>query len=90
MTTENKIVANRNNSQKSTGPKTPIGKKYSSQNPVKHGFFSRKPSLSETEKEEFETLVSQLEKNIYQKRRFSILRSEISLGARGAAESQSC
>jgi hypothetical protein len=63
VTTERKIKANRANSQKSTGPTTSKGKKYSSQNAVKHGYFSRKPSLSETEQEELDTLVSQLEKN---------------------------
>jgi hypothetical protein len=63
MTTERKIKANRTNAQKSTGPKTPTGKRYSSQNAVKHGFFARNPSLSDAEKEEFETLVAQLEKD---------------------------
>ncbi len=36
-----KIAANRQNAQKSTGPKTPIGKVYSGRNALKHGFFSR-------------------------------------------------
>lgn len=62
MATERKNVANRRNARKSTGPRTPAGKRYSSQNAVKHGFFSRNPSLSEIEQEEFDTLVSQLEK----------------------------
>lgn len=62
MTTERKKDANRRNARKSTGPRTPAGKRYSSQNAVKHGFFSRNPSLSEIEQEEFDTLVSQLGK----------------------------
>ena len=34
-----KLAANRRNSLKSTGPRTPRGKAYSRQNPVKHGLF---------------------------------------------------
>jgi hypothetical protein len=63
MTTDAKNIANRTNSKRSTGPKTSTGKKYSSQNTVKHGFFSRNPALSDAEKEEFENLVGQLEKD---------------------------
>ena len=36
-----KIAANRQNALKSTGPKTPRGKVYSSRNAIKHGLFSR-------------------------------------------------
>jgi hypothetical protein len=36
-----KVEANRRNAQKSTGPKTPRGKRYSRQNAIKHGLFIR-------------------------------------------------
>jgi hypothetical protein len=36
-----KAESNRRNSQKSTGPKTPTGKKIVSRNAVRHGFFSK-------------------------------------------------
>src|SRR5450432_1084870 len=36
-----KVESNRRNSQKSTGPKTAIGKKRVSRNAVRHGFFSK-------------------------------------------------
>ncbi len=37
---EKKLIANRRNAQKSTGPKTPYGKLRSSRNAVKHGLYS--------------------------------------------------
>jgi hypothetical protein len=40
-TSERKILANRQNSLKSTGPKTARGKLYSRRNSFKHGFFAR-------------------------------------------------
>jgi hypothetical protein len=40
VTTEAQIKANRQNAQKSTGPKTEEGKAAVSQNAVKHGMFS--------------------------------------------------
>jgi hypothetical protein len=40
-TSERKIVANRQNSSKSTGPKTERGKLHSRRNSFKHGFFAR-------------------------------------------------
>ena len=40
MATDAQIAANRRNSQKSTGPKTPEGKKTVSQNAVRHGLLS--------------------------------------------------
>ena len=42
MATQNQILANRRNSQRSTGPYTPQGKVVVSQNAVKHGLTSRK------------------------------------------------
>ena len=40
MATKAQTKANKENSQKSTGPRTAKGKKAVSQNAVKHGFFS--------------------------------------------------
>jgi hypothetical protein len=36
-----RVQANRQNSRKSTGPRTPTGKKRASMNAVKHNFFSK-------------------------------------------------
>jgi hypothetical protein len=36
-----KLMANRRNAQKSTGPKTPEGKRLASRNATRHGFFSK-------------------------------------------------
>ena len=41
LVTEKKLIANRLNAQKSTGPRTPLGKLRSSRNAVKHGFYSK-------------------------------------------------
>ena len=41
MTTEKQIIANRRNSQSSTGPKTEDGKQKSSQNAVTHGLLAK-------------------------------------------------
>src|SRR5215831_8392974 len=38
-----KLIANRRNAKKSTGPRTPRGKEYSSRNALKHGLFARPP-----------------------------------------------
>lgn len=43
--TARKIQANRQNALKSTGPKSPRGKKYSRQNAVKHGLFALDPFI---------------------------------------------
>lgn len=59
-----KVVANRKNALKSTGPKTLQGKAYSRRNSLKHGFFA-KSLFNEfmavfEDPEEFQTLVDQL------------------------------
>jgi len=41
QTSERKRIANRENAQMSTGPRTAIGKAYSRQNALKHGLFAR-------------------------------------------------
>jgi len=56
MTTNKKVVANRLNARRSSGPRTARGKNNSRRNAVKHGFFSRELILSNSEKAEFETL----------------------------------
>jgi hypothetical protein len=38
---QRKLIANRLNAQKSTGPKTPLGKFRSSRNGLKHGLYSK-------------------------------------------------
>ena len=63
-TNEKKLESNRQNAQKSTGPKTEAGKKISSQNAVKHGLHSyqiaiNSPRLKE-DPTEYETLVASL------------------------------
>ena len=40
-TSARKVAANRQNAQKSTGPKTTKGKVYSGRNAIKHGLFTR-------------------------------------------------
>jgi hypothetical protein len=49
MSTEKQINANRQNAQKSTGPKTDEGKAAVSQNAVKHGIFSQSVIKGENE-----------------------------------------
>jgi len=49
MSTEKQIKANRQNAQKSTGPKTDEGKKAVSQNAVKHGLFAESVIKGENE-----------------------------------------
>lgn len=41
MTSERKRMANRENARRSTGPRTPEGKRSASQNAVTHGLLSR-------------------------------------------------
>ena len=56
-----KIQANRKNALKSSGPTSAKGKKHSSRNAIKHGFFSRELPLSDEEKNEFEALTRSLD-----------------------------
>ena len=57
MATENQIAANRLNSQKSTGPRTPEGKARSSQNAVRHGILARGLVLRTEDPAQFQALV---------------------------------
>jgi hypothetical protein len=49
--TPNKIKANRANAMKSTGPKTPQGKAWSSKNAITHGLLSRSLQFDSAEEE---------------------------------------
>jgi hypothetical protein len=54
MATEAQISANKENSQKSTGPRTAKGKKAVSQNAVKHGFFTREAVVRDEDQAAFD------------------------------------
>src|ERR1039458_5232265 len=60
MATRNQIAANRENSQKSTGPKTAEGKAASSLNRLSHGFASHATIIPGENPEEFKALVTGL------------------------------
>jgi hypothetical protein len=53
MSTETQINANRLNSQKSTGPRTPDGKAKVSQNAVTHGLTALRPILTNEDPDEY-------------------------------------
>ncbi len=53
MSTEAQILANRRNSQKSTGPRTIEGRSAVSQNAVKHGLFARQAVISSESQADF-------------------------------------
>jgi hypothetical protein len=55
MTTEAQTIANQQNAQKSTGPRTPEGKAASSQNAVKHGLFARYDVICAESQEQFDS-----------------------------------
>ncbi len=54
MATKAQINANKENSQKSTGPRTAKGKKAVSQNAVKHGFFTREAVVMDEDQADFD------------------------------------
>lgn len=60
MATEAQIKANRQNAQKSTGPKTAEGKAAVSQNAVKHGLFAMQDVLSVENQADFDLLREQI------------------------------
>jgi len=53
MSTEKRIIANRRNAQKSTGPKTPEGKARSRLNALKHGLLAKDVVLHDEKDEDF-------------------------------------
>ena len=54
MASQQQIDANRQNAQKSTGPKTPEGKAAVSQNALKHGLTAQQAVISGEDKDEFD------------------------------------
>jgi hypothetical protein len=60
MATSRQIAANRANSQKSTGPKTPEGKAKCSLNATSHGFTASALFLEHEDREAFAALLSDL------------------------------
>ena len=54
MPTEKQINANRQNSLKSTGPKTPAGKSVASQNSLKHGLLTNQSTIPGESKADFQ------------------------------------
>ncbi len=54
MATKAQTKANKENSQKSTGPRTAEGKKAVSQNAVKHGFFTRETVVRDEDQADFD------------------------------------
>ncbi len=53
MATQKQIDANRRNAQRSTGPKTPVGKAISSRNALTHGLRARAALLPGEDKNSF-------------------------------------
>ena len=53
MSTQAKIIANRRNSKKSTGPRTPKGKAIVSNNAVKHGLLAHQTIISSENQADF-------------------------------------
>jgi hypothetical protein len=60
MSTNAQIIANRNNAQKSTGPKTLQGKQIASQNSLKHGLTAANDIISAESRPEFDLYRSQM------------------------------
>lgn len=67
-TSQRKIESNRQNALKSTGPKTPEGKRAVRYNALKHGLLAREVVIDSDDGKEnrgdFETLLSQLEEDL--------------------------
>ncbi len=60
MTTPKQLIANRQNAQRSTGPRTPEGKTAVSQNAVKHGLSARHDVISSESQADFDLYRRQL------------------------------
>ena len=54
MSSEKKIISNRRNEQKSTGPRTSAGKAAISKNAVKHGLLASQAVISSESREDFD------------------------------------
>ena len=64
MATAAQVSANRENAQKSTGPRTEEGKARSSKNATKHGFNSKEFIVADNQQEEFASLSESLRKQV--------------------------
>ncbi len=60
MSTQSQIIANRNNSKKSTGPKTPKGRQIVSQNALRHGLTAANDIISAESRPEFDLFRDQM------------------------------
>jgi hypothetical protein len=60
MLSDKKLLANRQNARKSTGPRTPEGKRVSSQNAVAHGLLAREALLPGEDAGELDALRAEL------------------------------
>ena len=60
MATQKQIAANRQNAQKSTGPKTAEGKAVVSQNAIKHGLFAAGAVISLEDPSDYEQFRSEM------------------------------
>ena len=60
MSTQAQIEANRQNAQKSTGPKTEKGKAASAQNALQHGLLADRFAIAEEDRSAFEAFRTQL------------------------------
>src|SRR5512142_2634349 len=54
MATEAQITANRSNAQKSTGPRTKVGKATVAGNAIKHGFFAHQDLIAEDDPQQYQ------------------------------------
>ena len=54
MTSKAKIESNRRNSKRSTGPRTPEGKRSSAKNSLRHGLLAKQITLPDENMEEFQ------------------------------------
>src|ERR1051326_4420665 len=61
MATPAQILANRENSKHSTGPRTPEGKEISNANAKTHGFSAADPVLPHEDRSQFDALVERYE-----------------------------
>ena len=64
---EKRLAANRANAKKSTGPRTPEGKKRSSKNALKHGICSTLSHLPTEDDLAFQTFVSEMPDTLHPK-----------------------
>ncbi len=65
ITSEKKVISNRKNARKSTGPRTPAGKLIVGQNARKHGLLSEKLTFANArQKLEFEQFRADLEEDV--------------------------